>query len=152
MTALPRSRHDEQPEVFRFDGETEGAAGLGHCLVATADEFEKSAHEAALAPRVDRHHRPELSAVDLAGAIARANLPDFAAAEHEVAVAALLMRKGEGFRIWCDTAQDLDAIAARLRSAGFSLTEEPADHPAWGVRSFSVDDPDGFHITIARDI
>ena len=61
-------------------------------------------------------------------------------------------KKGEGFRIWCDTAQDLDAIAARLRAAGFSLTEEPADHSAWGVRSFSVDDPDGFHITIARDL
>jgi catechol 2,3-dioxygenase-like lactoylglutathione lyase family enzyme len=61
-------------------------------------------------------------------------------------------RKGEGFRIWCDTAQDLDAIAARLKAAGFPLKEEPADHPAWGVRSFAVDDPDGFHITIARDI
>ena len=46
-------------------------------------------------------------------------------------------KKGEGFRIWCDTAQDLDAIAARVRAAGFSLTDEPADHPAWGVRTFS---------------
>lgn len=61
-------------------------------------------------------------------------------------------KKGEGFRIWFDTAHDLDAIAARLRAAGFSLTEEPADHAAWGVRSFSVDDPNGFHITIARDL
>jgi catechol 2,3-dioxygenase-like lactoylglutathione lyase family enzyme len=61
-------------------------------------------------------------------------------------------KKGEGFRIWCDTAQDLDAIAARVRAAGFSLTDEPADHPAWGVRTFSVDDPDGFHLTIARDL
>ena len=61
-------------------------------------------------------------------------------------------KKGEGFRIWCDTSQDLDAIAARVKAAGFSLAEEPADHTAWGERSFSLDDPDGFHITIARDL
>ena len=61
-------------------------------------------------------------------------------------------KKGAGFRIWCDTAQDIDAIAARLRAAGATLTEEPQDHPAWGVRSFSVDDPDGFHLTIARKL
>lgn len=61
-------------------------------------------------------------------------------------------RKGAGFRIWCDTAQDIDAIAARLKAAGATLTEEPQDHPAWGVRSFSVDDPDGFHLTIARKL
>jgi catechol 2,3-dioxygenase-like lactoylglutathione lyase family enzyme len=60
--------------------------------------------------------------------------------------------KGSGFRIWCDTSQEVDAIAARVKAAGFPLTEEPADHKAWGVRSFSVDDPDGFHITIARDL
>jgi len=61
-------------------------------------------------------------------------------------------KKGLGFRIWCDTAQDIDAMAARLKAAGRSLTEEPEDHPAWGVRSFSVDDPDGFHLTIARKL
>ena len=61
-------------------------------------------------------------------------------------------KKGAGFRIWCDTAQDIDAIAARLKAVGAVLTEEPEDHPAWGVRSFSVDDPDGFHLTIARKL
>jgi catechol 2,3-dioxygenase-like lactoylglutathione lyase family enzyme len=61
-------------------------------------------------------------------------------------------KKGVGFRIWCDTAQDVDALAARVKAAGFRLTEEPEDHTAWGVRSFSVDDPDGFRITIARDL
>ena len=61
-------------------------------------------------------------------------------------------QKGAGFRIWCDTVQDLDAIAARLKAFGSVLTEEPEDHPAWGVRSFSVDDPDGFHLTIARKL
>lgn len=61
-------------------------------------------------------------------------------------------KKGAGFRIWCDTAQDVDATAARLKAAGHPLTDEPEDHPAWGVRSFSVDDPDGFHLTIARKL
>jgi catechol 2,3-dioxygenase-like lactoylglutathione lyase family enzyme len=61
-------------------------------------------------------------------------------------------KKGQGLRIWCDTTQDVDVIAARLKAAGFPLTEEPEDRPAWGVRSFSVDDPDGFHLTIARNL
>ena len=61
-------------------------------------------------------------------------------------------RKGVGFRVWFDTAQNIDAIAARVRATGYVLTEEPADHTAWGVRSFSVDDPDGFHITVARNL
>ena len=61
-------------------------------------------------------------------------------------------KKGQGLRIWCDTTQDLDTIVSRLKAAGFSLTEEPEDRPAWGVRSFSVDDPDGFHLTLARNL
>jgi uncharacterized glyoxalase superfamily protein PhnB len=59
--------------------------------------------------------------------------------------------KGAGFRIWCDTIQDIDALAARVKAKGGSLTEEPGDRP-WGVRSFSVDDPDGFHLTIASKL
>jgi uncharacterized glyoxalase superfamily protein PhnB len=59
-------------------------------------------------------------------------------------------KKGEGMRIWCQTAQDIDALAARIKSAGVKLTEEPKDQP-WGARSLSVDDPDGFHITIYRE-
>jgi uncharacterized glyoxalase superfamily protein PhnB len=59
-------------------------------------------------------------------------------------------KKGEGFRIWCQTGQDIDALAARIKSAGVKLTEEPRDQP-WGARSLSVDDPDGFHLTIYRE-
>ena len=61
-------------------------------------------------------------------------------------------KKGQGFRIYCNTAQDPDALASRLKAAGYSLKDEPADHPEWGVRTFSVDDPDGFHLTVARDL
>jgi catechol 2,3-dioxygenase-like lactoylglutathione lyase family enzyme len=56
--------------------------------------------------------------------------------------------KGVGFRIWCDTAQDVDAIAARLRAFGGTIIEEPGDH--WDTYSFTAQDPDGFKITITR--
>jgi catechol 2,3-dioxygenase-like lactoylglutathione lyase family enzyme len=56
--------------------------------------------------------------------------------------------KGEGFRISCDTMQDIDVLAARVRSTGTALAEEPKDQP-WGGRYFAVRDPDGFLITIS---
>ena len=58
-------------------------------------------------------------------------------------------KKGEAVRISCQTAQDIDALAARIKAGGGRLTEEPHD-TAWGTRSLSVDDRDGFHLTIYR--
>jgi catechol 2,3-dioxygenase-like lactoylglutathione lyase family enzyme len=59
-------------------------------------------------------------------------------------------RKGEAVRISCATVQDVDALAARVKAAGYRLAEDPHD-PEWGGgRAFSVDDPDGFHLTIYR--
>jgi lactoylglutathione lyase len=55
--------------------------------------------------------------------------------------------KGVGFRMYCETSQDVDAIARRIRDAGVTLLEEPKDEP-WGGRAFAVTDPDGFAITI----
>ncbi|HEY0351287.1 MAG TPA: VOC family protein [Gemmatimonadales bacterium] len=57
-------------------------------------------------------------------------------------------RKGEGFRIWCDTAQDIDALAERLRKFGGTITEGPGNR--WDSYSFTAQDPDGFKITIAK--
>jgi uncharacterized glyoxalase superfamily protein PhnB len=59
-------------------------------------------------------------------------------------------KKGEGVRIWCRTAQDVDRLATRIKAAGGHLTAEPTDQP-WGGRSLSVDDPDGYHLTISRE-
>jgi uncharacterized glyoxalase superfamily protein PhnB len=59
-------------------------------------------------------------------------------------------RKGEGVRVWFETVQDVDALAARAKAAGIRLTEEPKDQP-WGGRAFSLDDPDGFHLTFFRE-
>lgn len=59
--------------------------------------------------------------------------------------------KGQGFRIYCGTTQDVDAIADRVRAAGVALLEEPKDQP-WGGRELAVVDPDGFTISIASGL
>jgi uncharacterized glyoxalase superfamily protein PhnB len=56
--------------------------------------------------------------------------------------------KGQGFRIYCDTVQNVDALARRIRERGGTLAEEPKEQP-WGGRDFAVVDPDGFKITIS---
>jgi catechol 2,3-dioxygenase-like lactoylglutathione lyase family enzyme len=56
--------------------------------------------------------------------------------------------KGVGFRLWCDTTQDVDAIAARLRAFGGNLVEEPGER--FDTYGFTAQDPDGFKITISQ--
>lgn len=48
------------------------------------------------------------------------------------------------------TAQDIDALAARITAAGDALASEPADLP-FGARAFRVRDPDGFLLTISSE-
>jgi lactoylglutathione lyase len=60
-------------------------------------------------------------------------------------------KKGEGFRIYCETTRDVDAIAREIKARGGQLDSEPRDQE-WGVRDISVTDPDGFKITIAKPI
>jgi catechol 2,3-dioxygenase-like lactoylglutathione lyase family enzyme len=55
--------------------------------------------------------------------------------------------KGEGFRIYCTTTQDVDGIAAGIKARGGTLSYEPRDE--WGMRAFAIEDPDGFKITIS---
>jgi catechol 2,3-dioxygenase-like lactoylglutathione lyase family enzyme len=56
--------------------------------------------------------------------------------------------KGTGFRVWCETAQDIDALAKRLREYGGTIAEEPGNQ--WDSYSFTAQDPDGFKLTIMR--
>jgi lactoylglutathione lyase len=56
--------------------------------------------------------------------------------------------KGVGFRIWCETFQDIDALASRLRAFGGKIVEEPSTR--WDAYSFTAEDPDGFKITFAK--
>jgi lactoylglutathione lyase len=58
--------------------------------------------------------------------------------------------KGVGFRMYCETAQDIDALAARVRAGGGTIVEEPKDEP-WGGRAFGVRDLDGFTITFSSE-
>ena len=59
--------------------------------------------------------------------------------------------KGEGFRVYCETAQSVDGLAERVRAKGGKLIEEPKDQP-WGTRDFAVQDPDGFKITFSTEM
>ncbi len=47
-------------------------------------------------------------------------------------------------------ATDCDAAVERLRAAGVTVTEEPADQP-WGERVARVLDPDGNEVIIAAE-
>lgn len=58
--------------------------------------------------------------------------------------------KGEGFSMNLSTAQDVDALAQRIKDRGGRLATEPADMP-WGVRAFRVVDPDGFKLAISSE-
>jgi len=60
-------------------------------------------------------------------------------------------KKGEGFRLYCETNQDVDALAAKIKAKGGTLDQEPHDEP-WGTRAFALTDPDGFKLTIAREM
>jgi uncharacterized glyoxalase superfamily protein PhnB len=56
-------------------------------------------------------------------------------------------KKGEGFRIFCETSQDIDALAKGIEARGGTLEHKPTDQP-WGYRDFGLSDPDGFKLTI----
>ena len=57
--------------------------------------------------------------------------------------------KGEGFRLFCSTTQDVDRLAAQIKARGGTLAQEPRDE-SWGARMFSVEDPDGYKLTIFK--
>jgi uncharacterized glyoxalase superfamily protein PhnB len=62
-------------------------------------------------------------------------------------------KKGQGVRLACRTDQDIDELAARIQAAGGKLTAAPKDD-TWDrrVRSLSLDDPDGYHLTFFRNL
>lgn len=60
-------------------------------------------------------------------------------------------KKGEGISLNLTTAQDVDAIAGRIKERGGTLESEPADMP-WGARVFRVKDPDGFILAISSEM
>jgi uncharacterized glyoxalase superfamily protein PhnB len=57
--------------------------------------------------------------------------------------------KGEGVRIYWYTRQNVDKLAAAIKSRGGVLETEPKDE--YGRRTFSLVDPTGYKITIASE-
>ena len=57
-------------------------------------------------------------------------------------------KKGVGLRIYIETAQNIDDLAARAKQAGVRLEAEPHD-TEWGSRAFEVTEPSGFMLTIS---
>ena len=55
--------------------------------------------------------------------------------------------KGQAMRLYLQTSQDVDEVAANIRARGGTLASEPTDMP-WGARAFNLVDPDGFQLTI----
>lgn len=58
--------------------------------------------------------------------------------------------KGDGVRLWLATAQDIAAIAARIKASGVKLDYEPRETP-WGDYAFAITDPDGYKITVIQE-
>ena len=56
--------------------------------------------------------------------------------------------KGVGFRLYGESTQDIDALAARLKAVGGKIIEGPGDK--WESYSFTAKDPDGYRITLSR--
>src|SRR3989441_3520247 len=59
-------------------------------------------------------------------------------------------KKGDGFRLWVATAQDITAVAARIKANGWALDREPAETP-WGDWGFALTDPGGVKITVVQE-
>jgi uncharacterized glyoxalase superfamily protein PhnB len=57
-------------------------------------------------------------------------------------------KKGVGMRIYLETTQEIDGLAARAKQAGVTLDAEAHDTP-WGTRAFEVTEPSGFKLTIS---
>lgn len=56
--------------------------------------------------------------------------------------------KGEGLSLQITTTQDVDAIARRIESSGWTLDTPPVTGPH-GLRVFRLRDPDGFRLTVS---
>ncbi len=57
-------------------------------------------------------------------------------------------QKGIGVRLFVETTQNIDQLAAEARKAGVALDGDPHDTP-WGSRAFDATEPSGFRITIS---
>ena len=61
--------------------------------------------------------------------------------------------KGQGLYLQLNvaTGADVDSAAARIKAAGGTLLDEPADRP-WGARMFQFKDLDGFKLGVSTPL
>jgi uncharacterized glyoxalase superfamily protein PhnB len=59
-------------------------------------------------------------------------------------------QKGVGMRIFINTTQNIDQLAADTKKRGVTLEAEPHDTP-WGSRAFEVIEPSGFRLTVSSE-
>ncbi len=57
-------------------------------------------------------------------------------------------KKGVGFRIYIETSQNVDDLAARAKASGIRLDSDPHETD-WKSRAFDVTDPSGFLLTVS---
>ena len=57
-------------------------------------------------------------------------------------------KKGIGMRVFLETTQDINSLAARAKAAGITLEKDAHDTP-WGTRAFEATEPSGFALTIS---
>lgn len=55
---------------------------------------------------------------------------------------------GQGVRLYCGTAQNVDMLADGVKARGGTLDHDPQTQP-WGERDFGITDPDGYKLTIS---
>ena len=119
--------------------------GLGLAPILTVSDLQQSIrfYEKLGFSIEERYERDgKLNGGRLAAGQARINLTqdDWAQGRDRV--------KGTGMRLFIPVEQDVDELAAAVKSAGLSLERGPEDMP-WG-RAFTLTDPDGFKLTVAR--
>jgi uncharacterized glyoxalase superfamily protein PhnB len=59
-------------------------------------------------------------------------------------------QKGLGTRLNIETTQNIDEIAARVKSAGYTIDVEPFD-TEWKTRQFELTDPSGYKLTVSSE-
>jgi uncharacterized glyoxalase superfamily protein PhnB len=59
-------------------------------------------------------------------------------------------QKGIGLRLYVETTQNIDELAARAKAAGVALDKDAYD-TEWKTRAVDVTDPSGFKLTIASE-
>ena len=58
--------------------------------------------------------------------------------------------KGQGTRLYITMGPDVDGYAKAIKARGGTLDHEPKTD--WGVRAFSINDPDGFKLTFMTEV